>query len=80
MKLPNTKSPNASIEDGFPVFMRGGIPYMTVESATSYMGKSTAGFYVWVNTHGISRVKHGRYTLYSKHDIDTASVREVVAA
>ena len=68
------QSPNLIVEDGIECISRGGKPYMTADNGSLYTGKSRASFVVWVIGKPISRVRHGRKMLYSKQDIDRASV------
>ena len=74
------QSPNPIVEDGIECISRGGKPYMDADNGSVYTGKSRASFVVWVIGKPISRVRHGRKMLYSKQDIDRASVISGVPA
>ncbi len=74
------QSPNLITEDGIECYMRGGKPYVDADNSSVYTGKSRASFVVWVIGKPISRVRHGRKMLYSKQDIDRASVISGVPA
>ena len=68
------QSPNPIVEDGIECISRGGKLYVTADSGSVYLGKSRSSFVVWVIGKDISRVRHGKKMLYSKQDIDRASV------
>ena len=73
-KVVKKQSPNLITEDGIACISRGGKPYMDADNGSLYTGKPRASFVVWVIGKDIRRVRHGRKMLYSKQDIDRASV------
>ena len=79
-KVVKKQSPNLITEDGIACISRGGKPYMDADNGSVYTGKSRASFVVWVINKDISRVRHGRKMLYSKKDIDRASIISGVPA
>ena len=79
-KSVRNQSPNLIVEDGIECISRGGKPYIDADTGSVYMGKPRASFVVWVIGKPISRVRHGRKMLYSKQDIDRASVISGVPA
>ena len=72
--------PQSITEDGIECYMRGGKPYVDADNSSVYTGKTPKSFVIWVIGKDISRVRHGRKMLYSKQDIDRASVISGVPA
>ena len=79
-ELIKNESPNLIIEDGIACISRGGKPYMDADTGSVYTGKTPKSFVIWVIGKPISRVRHGRKVIYSKHDIDRASIISGVPA
>jgi hypothetical protein len=79
-KSVKKQSPNIITLDGIECHSRGGKPYMNADNGSVYTGKSRASFVVWIMGKDISRVRHGKTMLYSKEDIDRASIISGVSA
>ena len=67
------KTPTVEI-DGHPWIMRNGVPCGTYEVVMSYLGRaSTESAVGFVAKHNITKLKHGKFTIVPKPQIDAAS-------
>lgn len=61
------------VEDGFEWIPRAGQLWGTYDTCAEYCGGSRSTFPNYVFRHGIRTIKHGRFTLANKHDLDRKS-------
>ena len=67
------KTPTIEI-DGHQWIVRAGVPCGTYETLTSYLGRASKESTVaFVARHNLKRLKHGKYTIVPKSQIDAAS-------
>ena len=67
------KTPTIEI-DGHQWIVRAGVPYGTYQTLTSYLGRASKESTVaFVARHNLKRLKHGKYTIVPKPQIDVAS-------
>lgn len=67
------KTPTIEI-DGHQWIVRAGVPCGSYETLTSYLGRASKESTVaFVARHNLKRLKHGKYTIVPKPQIDAAS-------
>jgi hypothetical protein len=60
--------------DGLPWIQRAGQPCGTYETITSYLGRASIQSTVnFVARHNLTRLKHGKFTIVPKAEIDAAT-------
>jgi hypothetical protein len=60
--------------DGHQWIVRAGVPCGTYETLTSYLGRASVQSTVaFVARHNLTKLKHGKYTIIPKPQIDTAT-------
>lgn len=60
-------------EDKYFWFKKAGLLWGTYDTMSAYTGIARSSFPVYVWRHNIKTIKHGRFTLASKLDVDQKS-------
>ena len=67
------KPRNLVTEDGLPWINRAGRLWGTYKTCAEYMGQAPGSFATYVWRHNLKTIKHGRWSLVSKEELDRKS-------
>jgi len=73
MKTEVLQGTNEVTVDGMSCIQRAGRVWMTDAVAAEYVGRTAAGYRCWVHSNRITRIRHGRWALSPKDEIDKVS-------
>jgi len=63
-------TPNMIEVDGMPCIRRAGRIWMFDKHAAAYVGKTESSYRSWVCLHRLTRIRHGKFALSPKEEID----------